>query len=340
MSGPFNRVVLKVFILIATMGSVQAQNNPSQTWAIAIHGGAGGNPATWTDRQKQARLVGLEKALAAGRDVLAQGGTALDAVEIAVRILEDDPTFNAGRGAVLNKHGNVELDACIMDGSNKACGAVAGVMKVRNPITLARRVMTETKHVLLQGVGADQFAVEQELPVADLSYFIPGPNEADQSLYLTETGAVLGTVGCVALDSHGNLAAGTSTGGLSGKMMGRVGDTPLVGAGTFAENGVCAVSATGIGEEFIRHSIAYDVAAQIKYGQKPLRKAVSHCIREVLRADTGGLISVAPDGSCVLQHNTPGMSCGFANAEGSFEVMLIVPPHESAAKESPTGDGP
>lgn len=322
------------------MGSVQAQNIHSQTWAIAIHGGAGGNPAKWTERQKQARLAGLKKALAAGRDVLAQGGSALDAVENAVRILEDDPAFNAGRGAVLNEHGNVELDACIMDGSNKACGAIAGATQVRNPITLARRVMTETKHVLLQGAGADQFGIEQKLPLGELSYFVPGPGEADQSLYHTETGAILGTVGCVALDSKGNLAAGTSTGGLSGKMMGRVGDTPLVGAGTFAENGVCAVSATGIGEEFIRHSIAYDVAAQIKYGQRPLIKAVSHCIGEILRVDTGGLISIAPDGSCVLQHNTPGMSCGVADASGRFDVMLTVTTDDSGTKDSPKGVDP
>ena len=294
-------------------------------WALAVHGGAGGNPAKWTDSQKAAREKGLAEALEVGRQVLASGGTALDAVERVVRVLEDNPAFNAGRGAVLTSEKNAELDAAIMDGSQRACGAVASITTARNPISLARLVMSETRHVLLIGSGADAFAARQGVELVSQDYFKLKPDEEDLSLYRNRSGHYLGTVGCVALDKDGNLAAGTSTGGLGGKMPGRVGDSPIFGAGTFADNGTCAISGTGVGEEYIRNVIAYDVSAQMRYAGRSITEAVRVAMRETLKEDTGGLIAVGYDGTIVLEHNTPGMTCGAANSAGRFDVMLSVP---------------
>ncbi len=252
----------------------------------------------------------------------------MDTVEAVIRILEDDASFNAGRGAVLTEEGQVELDASIMDGKTHGCGAVAGVTRVKNPITLARRVMTETKHVLLVGRGADQFAEAQDVPLVDPDYFLsrrgdsrnldvaPGSLQSDQPHF--------GTVGCVVLDSHGNLAAGTSTGGTAKKLAGRVGDSPIVGAGTYAANDSCAVSGTGIGEEYIRNSVAYDIAAQMRYAGQPLESAVTEIMQERLKPGVGGLIAVSTSGEIVMQHNTPGMSCGAADSNGRFETHLSV----------------
>ncbi len=287
-------------------------------WALAIHGGAGGDPETWTEEKRDGRNDGLETALRIGRDVLAGGGTALDAVEAVIRALEDNARFNAGRGAVLTKEGNAELDASIMEGKTRACGAVAGVTRIKNPITAARAVMTQTKHVLLGGEGGDAFAESQGLDMVQPEYFLSYQRWKDAS----DDAQHYGTVGCVALDTHGNLAAGTSTGGTSKKLPGRIGDSPIVGAGTFADNPTCAVSGTGIGEEYIRNAVAYDVAAQMRYAGKSLQSAVTEIMTERLKPGTGGIISVAHDGTIVMQHNTPGMSCGAADSGGRFEFFL------------------
>jgi beta-aspartyl-peptidase (threonine type) len=268
------------------------------------------------------REKGLEQALQIGRKILAGGGTALDAVEQVIRSLENDPAFNAGFGAVLTSDKRAELDAAIMDGRQRGCGAVAGVTNVANPITLARRVMTETKHVLLIGSGADQFARQQQMPLVEASYFQLSGEQTEQSLYLTKEGAQLGTVGCVAMDIDGNLAAGTSTGGIGGQMPGRVGDCPIFGAGTYADNNTCAISATGVGEEFIRNVIAYDIAAQIQYADRTMSDAIASTMSRRMKPDTGGLIAISPDGTISLFHNTPGMSCGAADSHGRFEVLL------------------
>jgi beta-aspartyl-peptidase (threonine type) len=250
--------------------------------------------------------------------VLDGGGTALDAVEAVIRSLEDDASFNAGRGAVLTREGNAELDASIMDGKTRACGAVAGVTRIKNPITAARAVMTETKHVLLGGDGADAFAKAQGLETVQPDYFLSDRRWKDPK----QESPHYGTVGCVALDTHGNLAAGTSTGGTSKKLPGRIGDSPIVGAGTFADNPTCAVSGTGIGEEYIRNAVAYDVAAQMRYAGRSLQSAVSEIMTDRLNPGTGGIISVGHDGTIVMQHNTPGMSCGAADSGGRFEFFL------------------
>lgn len=289
---------------------------PESAWAIAIHGGAGGDPGTWAEKDREARRLGLQKALKVGKGVLASGGTSLDAVEAVIRVLEDDPIFNAGRGAVLTDKGRAELDASIMDGKTRSCGAVAGVTTTKNPIGLARLVMSETKHVLLAGPGADEFSRKNKVPQVKPDYFLSSLTSP------VDVQPHLGTVGCVALDTHGNLAAGTSTGGTSKKLPGRVGDSPIVGAGTFAANGACAVSGTGVGEEYIRNAVAYDIVAQMTYGNRPLVTAVTNVMTETLKPGIGGLICVGQDGQIVMQHNTPGMSCGAADSTGRFETHL------------------
>ncbi len=307
-------------------------------WAIAIHGGAGGDPNDWSEAKVQARNEGLARGLQTGRDLLAQGGTAIDAVEAVIRVLEDDSSFNAGRGSVLTTDGRAELDASMMDGKSLACGAVAGVTRVKNPISLARRVMTETKHVLLVGQGADEFAEMQNVPLVAPEYFLSRSRTSQAPMIDFDVADAesphFGTVGCVALDSHGNLAAGTSTGGTASKLPGRVGDSPIVGAGTYAANGLCAVSGTGIGEEFIRHSIAYDIAAQLRYANKTLESAVTEIMRRRLSPNVGGLIAVSQQGEIVMQHNTPAMSCGAADSTGRFETYLKLVPGDVKHVES------
>ena len=323
--------------LLAADGAVTTHAE-ADTWALAIHGGAGGDPAKWGDEKRQARQAGMRAALQAGRDALSNGAEAMDVVERVIRMLEDDAHFNAGRGAVLTSEGRAELDASIMDGRTGACGAVGGVRSVKNPITLARRVMTETRHVLLVGDGAEAFAAEQQVERVPPEYFLSwrdAMRNRDVAPLADPTAQQpphFGTVGCVVLDKQGNLAAGTSTGGLSDKLPGRIGDSPIVGAGTYAANDSCAVSGTGVGEEFIRHAVAYDVAAQMRYAHRSLPAAVDRIIRQTLKPGVGGLIAVGADGTIVMQHNTPGMTCGAADSGGRFDVYLAVP----AAPEIPT----
>ncbi len=322
-------LLLGVFMqLVSHVSADQASTRP--TWAIAVHGGAGGNLLKLDAEARKAKEDGLRAALDAGRTILKEGGTALEAVEAVIRIFEDDSTFNAGRGAVLTTDGHVELDASIMDGKTLACGAVACVTSVKNPITLAKRVMTETKHVLLVGKGAEEFAASQKIQLVDPSYFLSSHSAVSPVQPLLNVDSKLqdphyGTVGCVALDSQGNLAAGTSTGGTSKKLPGRVGDSPIIGAGTYASNDTCAVSGTGVGEEFIRHAVAYDIAAQMRYAGRSIEMAVTEVMQQRLKPDVGGLIALSKDGTIVLQHNTTTMACGGADSSGRFEVFLAAP---------------
>lgn len=298
-------------------------------FAIAVHGGAGSSGEHLSDEERAAREAAMKQALTIGRDILAEGGTSLDAVEKVIRFLEDDPQFNAGRGAVFNRAGGHELDASIMDGRTKACGAVAGVKTVKNPISLARLVMTKTRHVLLGGEGADQFAEEMGVDRVEQKYFWTEKafhewqeaNRENSDSTRSKPGHK-GTVGCVALDRHGNLAAGTSTGGLTNKKFGRIGDSPIVGAGTYADNATCAVSCTGIGEHFIRNAVAYDVSARIVYKGQSVKDAVQHVIKKTLKPGDGGIIAVAHDGSIWMDFNTPGMTRAAADSSGRFEVQL------------------
>lgn len=317
--------------LVACSGVVPTADGgaPEIEWAIAIHGGAGTIPRTIPEQRKLALRASLEEALRIGRSVLESDGTSLDAVEQVIRFLEDDPQFNAGKGAVFNHEGQHELDASIMDGSNLACGAVAGVKTVKNPIGLARLVMERTRHVLLAGDGADRFATEQGVEQVDQEYFFTQRRYDRLQRILEEEeqkgevqGRGGGTVGAVALDTHGNLAAGTSTGGLTNKMYGRVGDSPIVGAGTYARNGACAVSATGTGEEFIRHGVARSVSALMEYGDTTLDQAAHRLIHETLRPGDGGIIAVGQDGTIVMEFNSSTMARGAADSSGRFEIAI------------------
>ena len=312
-------------------------------YAIAIHGGAGSSPKIFTDAQNEPRRASMEQALKIGSDILKSGGSSLEAVEQVIRFLENDPQFNAGVGAVFNAVGSHELDASIMDGEKLACGAVAGVSIVKNPIFLARKVMTDTPHVLLAGAGAEAFAKQLAVPLVEPTHFDTpatlkrwnqrqqkkkslekkvGQSHASQQLDSFDriTGSYHGTVGCVALDSSGNLAAGTSTGGLTGKKFGRVGDSPIVGAGTFANNDSCAVSCTGKGEQFIRHAVAYDVSAKMKYAGETVDSAVKQILTKTLNPGDGGIIAVDKAGKITMQYNTGGMACAAADSNGRFEV--------------------
>ena len=324
----FNYALTGVTLMVQADGG-ESEPGVKSKWAIAIHGGAGGDPSRWDDEKRAAREAGLTRALAKGRDMLNDGRSAVDTVEAVIRLLEDDAAFNAGRGAVLTTDGRAELDASIMDGRNLACGAVAGVTRVKNPITLARRVMTETKHVLLAGPGADEFAEQQKVQLVDPDYFL-GRRAPTRGLHVSAANSDrsdpphFGTVGCAVLDNNGNLAAGTSTGGTSKKLPGRVGDSPIVGAGTYAANGACAVSGTGIGEEFIRNAVAYDVAAQMRYAGESLTEAINDIMTAKLKPNMGGLIGVSHRGEIVMQHNTPGMSCAAADSGGRFQIFLYL----------------
>lgn len=323
--------------------NLKVENSNKMKYAIVIHGGAGSSPKRFSDEANASREAAMRRALEIGTEVLKGGGSSLDAVEKVVMYLENDPQFNAGVGAVYNAAGSHELDASIMDGSNKACGAVAGVSTVKNPISLARMVMTETRHVLLAGQGAEEFAQKMEVERVEPSHFdTPRTREAwerrqkkmrelqdagqahiDRQLKIVDedVGSYHGTVGCAALDSDGNLAAATSTGGMTAKQFGRVGDSPIVGAGTFAENATCAVSCTGIGEEFIRNAIAFDVSARMKYKGETVDEAVKNILSSTLKPGDGGIIAVSSTGEISMRFNTDGMARAAADSSGRFEVF-------------------
>lgn len=277
--------------------------------AIAIHGGAGYlSKENITDEELALYKQSLSNALNIGIEILEKNGSSLDAVEKVIKYLENDSLFNAGKGAVFTHEGKVEMDASIMDGENIDAGAVAGVTIVKNPISAARKVMENSKHVLLSNEGANKFATEQNLEIVDNSYFYTTKNynRLQNILKKEDTKEKHGTVGCVALDTKGNLAAGTSTGGMTNKMFGRIGDSPIIGAGTYANNKTCAVSCTGHGEYFIRYSVAYDVSALMEYKGIGLNEAVNYVIHDKLiqAGGKGGLIAVDRDGNISLQFNT------------------------------------
>ena len=298
------------------------------TFSLAIHGGAGTlRRDAMTPALEAAHRVGLRAALLAGHAVLAIGGTALDAVTRAVMTLEDDPLFNAGRGAVFTSDGRLEMDAAIMDGRTRAAGAVAGVLGPRNPVLAARAVMERSGTVLLIGEGALAFCREQGLALEDAAYFHTERRwqALQRELDRRRQGAPdtrddaerHGTVGAVARDAAGNLAAATSTGGMTAKRPGRVGDCPVIGAGTWAENASCAISATGTGEVFIRHAAAHEIAARIRLGGQTLAQAARDVVAELGRdGGDGGLIAVGADGTMALPFNCAGMYRGTIGPDG------------------------
>lgn len=293
---------------------------------LLVHGGAGTIPIdSMTPECHALYCERLEAALRAGFEAIeATGGSSLDGVEAAIRVLEDSPLFNAGRGSVFNREGRNELDASIMEGKQKRAGAIAAATRIKNPITAARAVMESSEHVLLCGAGADRFAEELGLEMVDQAYFgTPHRWEAFQ----TALHSRLGTVGAVALDRAGNLAAGASTGGMSFKRPGRVGDSPLIGAGVYAENGVAAVSCTGDGEAFIRIVAAHEVTALMKYAGLSVAEAARRVIQESIRqvGGEGGLIALGADGQFALPFSSAGMYRGVILGDGTTRVAIGEP---------------
>lgn len=328
-------------VLLAVAQFVQGES-PQVTpeVVLAIHGGAGAIPRDKLradPKLERAYRETLEEALRAGRRALGEKGTSLDGVEAAIRVMEDSPLFNAGKGAVFTHEGRNELDAAIMDGQRRA-GAVAGVTHVRNPIAAARAVMEKSPHVLFVGEGADRFAAQQGLEMVSPFYFWTERRWKDlQDAIRKEesrhdktppagggSGFSFGTVGCVVL-WKGELAAGTSTGGMTNKRPGRVGDSPIIGAGTYAENGVCAISATGHGELFIRHTVAHDIAARVKYLKQPIERSAADVLRELPHepGGVGGLIALDARGNLTMPFDTSGMYRGYATANGKTRVAIF-----------------
>lgn len=293
------------------------------TWKLVIHGGCGAmRPETVSEDQEQLARAGLNAALDAGEGILASGGTALDAVEAAARALEEHPAFNAGRGSVLTADGHVELDAAIMDGNDRRAGAVAGLQKTRAPISAARAAMEHSPHVLLTYEGADGFAMEHGLEQVDNKWFVIPERQAQLDKIMAtggkfDTDIKYGTIGAVACDSNGHVAAATSTGGLTAKRWGRIGDSPLIGAGTYADDRAAAVSATGLGESFIRAVAAHELCARMRIGGEGLQAALDAVLADVkLLGGTGGLIAVAPGGESAWGFTTPGMYRAVAGPDG------------------------
>ena len=299
-------------------------------WTLVIHGGAGTlTRQTLSADQDAGTRAGLAAALEAGSAVLAGGGGAIDAVEAAVRVLEDDPHFNAGRGATFTHAGGIEHDAAIMDGQTRAAGAVAGTSTTRHPVTLARAVMTDSPHVFLASAGADAFSRDRGLEQAATDWFAT-PERRRQWEELTASGGdafdvdmKYGTVGAVARDGHGHVAAATSTGGVTGKRWGRIGDSPVIGAGTFADDRSCAVSCTGSGEYFLRVGVGHEIAAQVRLAGASVADAARCVMAEVTAlGGVGGVIVVDADGTPALHLTTPGMNRGLATSDGVRTVAI------------------
>jgi len=318
----------KIFCLIGILYGFMFQGCKkleNMQYALLLHGGAGVLSAEATnDSLQKAYLKILDSARDSGVKILAKGGTSMDAVEKVINILEDCPLFNAGKGSCYTYDGKISMDASIMDGSNLKAGAVAGVSDIRNPISAARKVLTSSAFVMLSGKGASEFAVSEGLKIEDSSYFYTDRQWKAHLKGIMEA-KKLGTVGCVALDKKGNLAAGTSTGGMMNKRWGRIGDSPVIGAGTYANNKTCAVSCTGTGEFFIRLSVAHDMSARIEYNHADIQMAADEIIQKKLieLGGQGGLIALDKKGNYAISFNTPGMFRAYGDSNGKrFSAMF------------------
>lgn len=330
-----------LFLLVALLTGFGSPTNAANQTAIVIHGGAGRiSPESLERFGEENYRATLRRALQAGHAVLKRGGHATDAVEAAIVVLEDSPLFNAGKGAVFTSAGENELDASIMDGANMKAGAVGGVTVIKNPIKGARAVMDKTPHVLLTGPGANEFAKSAGLEIVDRKYFHTDHRFESWQKQRTEKpglkpkskkGASLSgdhfysTVGAVARDKKGNLAAGTSTGGLTNKRFGRIGDSPIIGAGTYADNRVGGISCTGHGEFFIRHAVAFDILARTRYLKTDLQTSADVVVKEQLKAmgAGGGIIGLDADGRVVTSFNTPSMFRGWIGTDGKLTVKIF-----------------
>ena len=331
---------LSLLVLLFVVGCTAVKDNRKPTFGIVIHGGAGTIiKENMSSEMEQAYREKLAEAVATGHAILKAGGTSQDAVEQTIHVMENSPLFNSGKGAVLTAGESIALDASFMDGKTLDAGAIAGVKHIKNPISAAIKVMNNSPHVMLAGAGADQFAVEQGLDTVPESYFITErrldalkrvqEKEANQNLSFNAVeeqyfkNQRIGTVGCVALDLQGNLAAGTSTGGMTNKKWDRIGDAPIIGAGTYANNASCGVSATGWGEFFIRSVVAHDIAALVEYKNLRIQEASKIVLQKVedLGGD-GGVVVLDSRGNVAMEFNTPGMYRAHMNASGELNVKI------------------
>ncbi|TPE44000.1 isoaspartyl peptidase/L-asparaginase family protein [Pontibacter mangrovi] len=333
---------LCLFLLSGFASLAQGKPDYSKI-TLVIHGGAGTiTRQNMTPEKEKAYREKLNEALQVGYDVLKKGGTSLDAVEATIHVMENSPLFNAGKGAVFTNEGKNEMDAAVMDGKTLMAGSVASVTTIKNPITAARAVMEKSEHVMMIGSGAEKFAKMQGVEIVDPSYFYTetrynqlqklkdkektkldhdGGTSSNENIFIE--GKKFGTVGCVALDAYGNLAAGTSTGGMTNKRYGRVGDAPIIGAGTYADNNTCAVSATGHGEYFIRSVVAHDIAALMEYKGYSVKKAAEEVVLKKLveRGGEGGVIALDRKGNVAMPFNSAGMYRGYIK-NGKAEVLI------------------
>ena len=345
------KTIVKILFIIFLFFTLSCENTKDEIhkkkesnrvkFGLVIHGGAGNvTRGRYTAEEEKKHIAKLNEALSIGYEILKEGGTALDAVENTIKVLEDSPLFNAGKGAVFTSNGINELDAAIMDGKTLEAGAVAGIKHIKNPITLARKVMENSKHVMLVGEGAEIFAKEQNLEIVNNEYFHTDKRwqslqkikaEERKKKSKNESGDInknielkFGTVGCAALDKDGNLAAGTSTGGMTNKKYGRVGDVPIIGAGTYANNNTCALSATGHGEYFIRNVVTHDISALMEYKNLSINEAAREVVMNKLvkQNGSGGVIGIDKNGNITMTLNSKGMFRGFITDEGKSVVKM------------------
>jgi len=320
-----------------TVKELEVNSNNVQNFGIVIHGGAGTIKKEYmSDSLENVYKDKLKEAISVGHEVLKNGGTSMEAVARTINILEDSPLFNAGKGSVFTHEGSNELDASIMDGETLNAGAVAGVKHIKNPINLAKDVMEKSPHVMLYGSGAEKFAQTLNYKMMDTSYFftqnryeslqnaLKNENKKVSSVNPLANDSKFGTVGCAALDKHGNLAAGTSTGGMTNKRWNRIGDAPIIGAGTYANNATCAVSSTGWGEFFIRSVVAYDISALMEYKGMSLQDAAKEVIHNKVApmGGDGGIIAIDKDGNMAMEFNTSGMYRASMNSKGELVIGL------------------
>ena len=318
------KLLFYYFLIILTLNSCNKNNNH---FAIVVHGGAGTIlKDNMTNEMEKAYKQKLEEALNVGYSILKQNGKSIDAVEATIKILEDSELFNAGKGSVLSNNEEVEMDASIMTGDNLNAGAVSGIKKIKNPIRLARKVMEESEHVFLSGSGAEDFALSKGFKLIDNSNFITNNRlNSLKNIKKRESNAdnKFGTVGCVAIDKNGNITSGTSTGGMTNKKWNRIGDVPIIGAGTYANNQTCGISSTGWGEYFIRNVVAYDISAQIEYNKKSIKNAAKNTLKKVKElGGSGGVIGIDKNLNIVMDFNTEGMYRGYKKSNGDSAIKI------------------
>ena len=319
--------MIRIILLLFFLSFFISCENKDVEFAIVIHGGAGTIlKQNMSDKMEKAYLLKMEEAINVGYDILNNNGTSIDAVEATIKVLENSELFNAGKGSVLSNAGIAEMDASIMRGDNLNAGAISGITTIKNPISAARLVMEKSDHVFLSGKGAESFAKSGNLEIIENEYFITN-RRLNSLLNAKKRDSIadnkFGTVGCVALDSNGNITSGTSTGGMTNKKWNRIGDVPIIGAGTYANNKTCGISSTGWGEYFIRNVVAYDISSQMEYNNTSIKSASKKTLQKVKDlGGSGGVVGLDAKGNITMDFNTEGMYRGFKKSNGDFEIKI------------------